>query len=329
MTATSGPGLSLMAELVGLAGMAEIPAVIVDAQRSGPSTGMPTKTEQSDLNHALYGGHGEAPRVVMAPTSVDDCFHIIVDAFNAAEKYQVPGDRAVGPVAFAPPRDDRRGPTSTSREVDDARPDAPNGGAETNGSYQRYEIRDDGVSPMAVPGSPGAYVSTGHRARRGRQPALRAGAAHGDDVQALPQARTRSPTTRVASRSPAPSRPTSASSAGARPRAPRSRRRAICLDRGLKVSTCYPRVLAPLPVERIREWAQGMKRVIVPELNVTGQFARLVRADVGIEVESVHQGDRPAVHGGADRRLHHRRHACPPTTSGVWVPGMTGEARVG
>ena len=90
MTATSGPGLSLMAELVGLAGMAEIPAVIVDAQRSGPSTGMPTKTEQSDLNHALYGGHGEAPRVVMAPTSVDDCFHIMVDAFNAAEKYQVP-----------------------------------------------------------------------------------------------------------------------------------------------------------------------------------------------------------------------------------------------
>ncbi len=90
MTATSGPGLSLMAELVGLAGMAEIPAVIVDAQRSGPSTGMPTKTEQSDLNHALYAGHGEAPRVVMAPTSVDDCFHIIVDAFNAAEKYQVP-----------------------------------------------------------------------------------------------------------------------------------------------------------------------------------------------------------------------------------------------
>ena len=79
-----------MAELVGLAGMAEIPAVIVDAQRSGPSTGMPTKTEQSDLNHALYGGHGEAPRVVMAPTSVEDCFHIIVEAFNAAEKYQVP-----------------------------------------------------------------------------------------------------------------------------------------------------------------------------------------------------------------------------------------------
>ena len=85
--------------------MAEIPAVIVDAQRSGPSTGMPTKTEQSDLNHALYGGHGEAPRVVMAPTSVEDCFQLIVDAFNAAE--QLPGarDRALRPVALAPDGD--------------------------------------------------------------------------------------------------------------------------------------------------------------------------------------------------------------------------------
>ena len=100
MTATSGPGLSLMTELVGLAGIAEIPAVIVDAQRSGPSTGMPTKTEQSDLNHALYAGHGEAPRVVMAPTTVADCFHVTVEAFNTAK---VPGarHRALRPVALA------------------------------------------------------------------------------------------------------------------------------------------------------------------------------------------------------------------------------------
>jgi len=102
----------------------------------------------------------------------------------------------------------------------------------------------------------------------------------------------------------------------------------ICLDRGLKVSTCYPRVLGPLPVDRIRRWAEGMRRVVVPELNVTGQFARLVRADAGMEVESVTkatglpftarqiadfitEGERPSDH------------------SGVWKPGVTGEARVG
>ena len=83
----------------------------------------------------------------------------------------------------------------------------------------------------------------------------------------------------------------------------------ICLDRGLKVATCYPRVLAPLPVERIREWAQGMRRIVVPELNVTSQFARLVRSDVGIEVESVTKATGLPFAARADRRLHHRRHA--------------------
>ena len=102
----------------------------------------------------------------------------------------------------------------------------------------------------------------------------------------------------------------------------------ICLDRGLRVATCYPRVLGPLPVERIRSWAAGMGRVLVPELNVTGQFARLVRADAGLEVESVTKatglpftalqianyitaGDSPTDH------------------SGVWEAGITGEARIG
>ena len=74
MTSTSGPGLALMVEMLGLATMAEVPAVIVDVQRGGPSTGLPTKTEQSDLNLAIYGAHGDAPRVVLAVTSVEGQF---------------------------------------------------------------------------------------------------------------------------------------------------------------------------------------------------------------------------------------------------------------
>src|SRR3989338_6982162 len=81
MATTSGPGFSLMTELLGLAAMAEIPIVIVDAQRSGPSTGMPTKLEQSDLFHALYAGHGDLPRIVLAPASVQNCFRVSVLAF--------------------------------------------------------------------------------------------------------------------------------------------------------------------------------------------------------------------------------------------------------
>ena len=90
MTATSGPGFSLMTELIGLSSMAELPAVIVDAQRSGPSTGMPTKMEQSDLSFALNAGHGDSPRIVIAPANVADCYHLMILAFNMAERYQMP-----------------------------------------------------------------------------------------------------------------------------------------------------------------------------------------------------------------------------------------------
>ena len=100
MTSTSGPGLSLMTEMLGLASMAEVPCVILDVQRGGPSTGLPTKSEQSDLYIAVFGSHGDAPRVVLAPTDVEDCFHATVDAFNIAEETQLPviilSDQAVG-----------------------------------------------------------------------------------------------------------------------------------------------------------------------------------------------------------------------------------------
>ncbi len=90
MTATSGPGLSLMSEMLGLSSIAEIPSVIFNVQRGGPSTGIPTKSEQSDLLHALHASHGDTPRVVLACCDVGDAFHTTVDAFNIAEEFQVP-----------------------------------------------------------------------------------------------------------------------------------------------------------------------------------------------------------------------------------------------
>src|SRR5256712_5056812 len=90
MTATSGPGFSLMTELIGYASMAEIPVVIVNAQRAGPSTGMPTKMEQSDLSAALYASHGDTPRMVVAPANVAECYSLMVTAFNMADRYQMP-----------------------------------------------------------------------------------------------------------------------------------------------------------------------------------------------------------------------------------------------
>ena len=90
VTGSSGPGISLKTEALGWAVMAEMPIVIVDVQRGGPSTGMPTNIEQSDLNIACFGGHGDSPRVVIAPANVEDCFYMAIEAVNIARKYSVP-----------------------------------------------------------------------------------------------------------------------------------------------------------------------------------------------------------------------------------------------
>ena len=90
VTGSSGPGISLKTEALGWAVMAEMPLVIVDVQRGGPSTGLPTNVEQSDLNIAVNGGHGDSPRVVIAPTSVEDCFYTAIEAVNIARKYSTP-----------------------------------------------------------------------------------------------------------------------------------------------------------------------------------------------------------------------------------------------
>lgn len=90
MTTTSGPGLSLMMEALGLAGISETPLVIINVQRGGPSTGLPTKPEQSDLNTAVYGGHGDLPRIVVAPSTIEECLYYAMEVFNLAERFQCP-----------------------------------------------------------------------------------------------------------------------------------------------------------------------------------------------------------------------------------------------
>ncbi|MGO8764981.1 MAG: 2-oxoacid:acceptor oxidoreductase subunit alpha [Limisphaerales bacterium] len=110
VTGSSGPGISLKTEALGWAVMAEMPLIIVDVQRGGPSTGMPTNVEQSDLNIACFGGHGDSPRVVLAPTSVEDCFYTAIEAVNIARKYSTPvvilTDQAIATriEAFAEPQ---------------------------------------------------------------------------------------------------------------------------------------------------------------------------------------------------------------------------------
>ncbi|CQR50629.1 MULTISPECIES: 2-oxoacid:acceptor oxidoreductase subunit alpha [Haloferax] len=166
MTATSGPGIDLMTETFGLVATSETPLVIVDVMRSGPSTGMPTKQEQGDLNMMLYGGHGEIPRFVVAPTSIDECFWKTVEAFNFAEKYQVPvyvaADlaMAVTEQTFSPETFDMdEVEIDRGKVVDD---DSIDEWLDEEGRFQPHALTDDGVSPRAFPGTEqGAHMSTG------------------------------------------------------------------------------------------------------------------------------------------------------------------------
>lgn len=152
MTATAGPGFDLMHEGIGLAWMSEIPCVIVDVQRGGPSTGLPTKTEQSDLMTAIFPGHGDVQLPVIAPGSVEECFHAGVNGLNWAERYQ-------GPVIILSEM------ALSERQQNIPKPNVEDLNIENrlvyqgDNGYQRYDSLD--VSPMPIPGGAGAYVANG------------------------------------------------------------------------------------------------------------------------------------------------------------------------
>lgn len=157
MTATSGPGFSLKAEVLGLASGVELPLVCVDVQRGGPSTGLPTKSEQSDLFAAAFSAHGDSVRPILAPISVEDMFGVTVEAFNLAEEFQTPvivlSDQEIAQ------RKDVIDPIDTTKFklVDRLRPNA----AELQ-EYTRFRFTPSGISPISQPGlKGGSYLAAG------------------------------------------------------------------------------------------------------------------------------------------------------------------------
>jgi 2-oxoglutarate ferredoxin oxidoreductase subunit alpha len=279
MTATSGPGLSLMVESLGLAAAAEIPTLVVDVMRGGPSTGIPTKTEQSDLNLALYGAHGDAPRVVLAPTSIADGLPTAQWAVEIGEALQVPvillSDQAMGQarsVIDAP----AQAASAMSRLTPDEMPGP---------GYRRYALTADGVSPMARPGQRnGQWIAEGlthneagtpssaakdHRAqmdKRLRKLALydfgsRWADIEGDgDVAVISWGSTTG----------------AVREALAALRGSRRRVRHIAL-----------RLIAPLQSEKLGQALAGVKQALVVELNQSGQLYRylLGHADLPVRLD--------------------------------------------
>ncbi len=158
MTATSGPGLALMTELITWGVMTETPAVILDAQRGGPATGLPTKTEQSDLHAAVFGGPGDSPRIVIAPTNVSECYHHTLKSFQLAEKYQTPV------IVLTDFFLDNRVENIIEPEASEA--EKANGNIvpddSTKYNYERFSNTDSGISPRSVPGMEGfVFTATG------------------------------------------------------------------------------------------------------------------------------------------------------------------------
>lgn len=158
MTATSGSGFCLMVEGLGLAGLTETPVVIVDAQRPGPAVGLPTRTEQGDLQFVLSAHHGDFPRAVLAPSTVEDAFYLTIKAFNLAEKYQIPviilTDHTLATSYQTVPYFDFSKITIDRGELFDA-----TGGIKPS-DYKRHAETSSGISPRAFPGLSEALVVT-------------------------------------------------------------------------------------------------------------------------------------------------------------------------
>lgn len=154
MAATSGGGLALMGEAIGLAGMNEVPCIIANVMRPGPATGLPTRTDQGDLRQVIHAGQGDPVKLVLLPANAEECFYQGYEAFNLAEKYQLPVivcfDKHLGEGYFTvPPFDESELKVDRGKLV-----------TEVSDDYKRYQLTEDGVSPRTVPGVKGGI----HRA---------------------------------------------------------------------------------------------------------------------------------------------------------------------
>ena len=274
MTSTAGPGFSLMSEGIGLAWMAEIPLVVVDVQRGGPATGLPTKTEQSDLMTALYPGHGDIRIPVIAPGTVEECFVAGIMAINWAERYQ-------GPVTILSEH------ALSERRQNIPRPDLDSYNIEERmiyeggNGYHRYEGK--GLSPMPIPGHKGSYVANGsehdamgdttHLPSRHIQMTERRfnklgllddgtfeSIDEGSRIALVPWGGTKGPALAAFNE---------------------------LRNRNVDLSWYYTMYLNPMPAEFL-EALKEKDLVIVPELNYMGQFSSVLRA-VGVRARSITQ----------------------------------------
>ncbi|MCP5037930.1 MAG: 2-oxoacid:acceptor oxidoreductase subunit alpha [Rhodobacteraceae bacterium] len=271
-TATSGPGLALMAEMVGLGVMAEVPVVIAVSQRGGPSTGLPTKTEQSDLNLAVFGGSGDAQRIVLAPTNVEGCYRCAGMAFDIAETYQTPVILLIDLYLS-----NRYETVIPAKENTFAPKPRKKVSVKKGEAFKRFEMTENFISPRAVPGEAGLmHTATGlEHNELGRPndavhmdmsikrheklksavhfPGLNVSKRFGDkgpvDVGILGWGSTFGEILETMYQAQA---------------------------EGISCSAMKVVMLSPLPLQSLQEFFADCREILVPELNYEGQFANLI-----------------------------------------------------
>jgi 2-oxoglutarate/2-oxoacid ferredoxin oxidoreductase subunit alpha len=282
LTATAGPGLSLMTEALGLAVAAEVPVVVVDVMRGGPSTGIPAKSEQSDVNIAVSGLHGDAPRIVVAPNSIADCVTATQWAVHLSEGLQAPAivlsDQYLGQTRAV-----------VDRPADVAFLGARALAAPNAEDYRRYALTESGVSPASLPGMPGnAYTAEGLE----------------HNERGIPSSQSRDHLAQLDKRERKLRRhdfgdywaqvegegDTAVLTFGSCTGAAREAIARAAED-GRSVRLVSMRLLAPPQPERLASALAGVKRVLVVEQNHGAQFHRYLRADFDLpgEVRSFHR----------------------------------------
>ena len=274
MTATAGPGFSLMSEGLGLGWMAEIPAVVVDVQRGGPATGLPTKTEQSDLFACMHPAHGDVVLPIIAPGSVEECFYAAVKALNWAERYQGPvilmSEMSLAERSQNIPKPDVSKVNVESRKV-----------YEGSNGYLRYDGPE--LSAIPIPGQPGSYVANGsehdpmgdtthlpdHHIQMTQRRFSKLNLLEDDEYESENQSEPIAVMTWGGSKGP-------------------TREAYETLQaNGERIGWYFTMQIHPLP-PRLLEELRGKELVIVPELNYQGQFSAILRSQ-GVHAESITQ----------------------------------------
>ena len=281
MAATSGGGFALMTEAVSLAGQTETPIVVIVAQRPGPATGLPTRTEQGDLEFVLHAGHGEFPRAIFAPGTVEECFYLSRKAFELAEKYQSPvfvltdqfladSYRAVVPF-----------------DVEDLAPVRPGADlSEASLPYRRFALTENGVSPRLIPGATEHLVvaDSDEHTEDGRLTEDLAVRRQMVDKRLRKHEGLRADT--VAPDWAGDAGPEILFVSWGSTKGSVSEAASTLRLRGKRVATLHFSQVWPLVPEHFLRYLEDAERVVSVEGNALGQFARLIRRETGFEIRS-------------------------------------------